>query len=82
MPLMQSSANLSGLPPAICGQDVIAVFAREKQKPDIVIDGGEITRISSTIIDFTASELRLVRSGLMSKDELDTLLERLQKVPK
>lgn len=78
VPLAQSSANLSGMPSAVHGQDVIAAFAREKQKPDLVIDGGAVPGTPSAIIDLTANEPRLVRSGLMSKKELDALFVRLQ----
>ena len=76
MPLAQSSANLSGLPPATSAQAVIASFEQQKQKPDLVLDGGEVAGTPSTIIDFTANEPRLVRSGLVSKDEIELLFER------
>lgn len=80
MPLAQSSANLSGLPPAISAQAVIASFEQQDQKPDLVIDGGEVAGTPSTIIDFMANQPRLVRSGLVSKDEIDALLSQLQTI--
>lgn len=77
IPLVQSSANISGMPAAKNSEDVIASFANQKQKPDLVIDGGEIIGMPSTIIDFTAHQPRLVRSGVMTKQDLDLFFQTL-----
>lgn len=77
IPLVQSSANISGMPAAKNSEDIIASFANQKQKPDLVIDGGEIMGMPSTIIDFTANQPRLVRSGVMTKEDIDLLFQNL-----
>lgn len=77
IPLVQSSANVSEMPAAKNSEDVIASFAHQKQKPDLVIDGGEIIGMPSTIIDFTAREPRLVRSGVMTKQDIDLFFQNL-----
>ena len=82
MPLAQSSANLSELPPATSAQAVIASFEEQEQRPDLIIDGGECCAVPSTIINFTNNNPRIVRSGLMSKEEIDVLLSQLQMIAK
>lgn len=78
VPLVQSSANLSHLPPATNSQDIITLFAAEQHKPDLLIDGGEVVGTPSTIVDFTTNELRFVRSGVMSKNDLDSFFQNFQ----
>lgn len=78
IPLAQTSANISGMPPAKSAEEVAAYFEEQKYKPDLVIDGGEkITGGSSTIIDFTANEPRLLRAGAMSKEELELIVSKI-----
>ena len=77
VPLAQSSANISGMPPAATAQEAIASFEHQKQKPDLIIDGGTLSRTSSTVLDFTANKPRVIRSGLMSKEEIDFLMDKL-----
>ena len=77
IPLVQSSANIRGLAPSKNIQEIIASFEGQKIKPDLVVDGGELLGDPSVIIDLTAREPRILRSGVMSKDELAVLLTRL-----
>ena len=77
VPLAQSSANLSGMAPATSAQAVFASFEHQKQKLDLVIDGGEIAGTPSAIIDLTAGEPRIIRSGLMNGGELQALFESI-----
>lgn len=77
-PLAQTSANVSGLPPAKSMYEVKRYFEKSKVKPDLVIDGGEIRGEQSTVIDFTGSEQIILRSGLTSKSELDRLLNSMR----
>ena len=78
IPLVQSSANISGSNPATTVEDIMSLFDTQEQKPDLVIDGGEIKGASSSVIDFTANEPRLIRSGLMNKNEFELLCVRLK----
>lgn len=77
-PLAQTSANVSGLPPARSLVEVKKYFIKAKIKPDFVIDGGEIQGEQSMIIDFTSSGPIILRSGLTSKSELDRLLNSMR----
>ncbi len=77
IPLVQSSANISDLPSAKNSAEVIAFFSGQKQKPDLLVDGGEVPGTPSTIIDFTTNEPRLVRSGVMNKEDLDIFFKHI-----
>lgn len=77
VPLVQSSANISGMPVAKNSEDIIAAFADQKQNLDLIIDGGEVAGMPSTIIDFTANQPRLVRSGVMTKEDIDSFFQNL-----
>lgn len=77
VPLVQSSANISGMAPAKNAQEIIASFEGRAQKPDLIIDGGELAGSPSVIIDFTGNKPLLVRSGLMNKNDIDALCEKL-----
>lgn len=75
-PLVQTSANVSGDAPAKNIEDVKRYFQHSRMKPECVIDGGEISHPASTVIDFTRNTPIIVRTGLVSKTELDRLLEQ------
>ncbi len=78
VPLVQSSANISGVAPATSAQAIVTSFEYQRQKPDLIIDGGEVLGKPSTIINFTGNNPRMVRSGLVSKEEIDSLFVRLR----
>lgn len=73
-PLAQTSANISDKPPAKNITEIKKYFGKAKVKPDLVIDGGEILGEQSTVIDFTGKNLIVLRTGLISRKELDLLL--------
>lgn len=73
-PLVQTSANISGKPTAKNIKEVEEYFRTGTVKPDLIIDGGELVGKSSTIIDFTEKEPIVLRTGLVTKAELDTIL--------
>ncbi|MDP3778820.1 MAG: L-threonylcarbamoyladenylate synthase [bacterium] len=77
IPLVQSSANLSGIPPAMTAEQVLASFEKQKQKPVLLIDGGETPGIPSSIIDLTTNNARLIRGGTMNKKHFDLLVKEL-----
>lgn len=72
-PLVQTSANISGKPPAKNIEDIQHYFSNAEKKPDLVIDGGECAGQPSTIIDFTRAVPLVLRTGLLTKGELDTV---------
>jgi L-threonylcarbamoyladenylate synthase len=74
-PLMQSSANLSGGPEARRLADVSPVLLRGV---DLVLDGGELPGVASTVLDLRDYELdgtwRVVREGPIGRGELEVAL--------
>lgn len=77
VPLVQSSANISGAAPAKNAQEISASFEGRACRPDLIIDGGEVAGNASVIIDFTGNKPLLMRSGLMNKNDIDALCEKL-----
>jgi L-threonylcarbamoyladenylate synthase len=71
--LTATSANLSGQPPARTPQEVQNYFP---QGIDLIIDGGEVTATEpSTVLDLSGSEVRLVREGALTREELGEFFE-------
>lgn len=77
-PLVQTSANVSGLPPVKSIIEVKRYFGKSNIKPDLVIDGGEIQGEQSMVIDFAQKEPIILRAGLVSKSELDRLFNSVR----
>lgn len=73
-PLVQTSANIAGQPPAKNLEEIKEHFGKSKIKPDLIIDGGQIHGEQSTVIDFMGKEPIILRTGFTSKSELDRLL--------
>ena len=72
--LTATSANLSGQPPARTAQEVQNYFP---QGIDLIIDGGEVTATEpSTVLDLSGSEVRLVREGAVTREELEEFFEQ------
>jgi tRNA threonylcarbamoyl adenosine modification protein (Sua5/YciO/YrdC/YwlC family) len=60
-PVVSSSANLSGQPPAETAEDVVHVFGNQL---DLVIDGGPRRgNVPSTLVDVSGPRPRLLRRG-------------------
>jgi L-threonylcarbamoyladenylate synthase len=74
-PVLQSSANLAGGPEARRLEDVPGALA---QGADLVIDGGELPGIASTVLDLREYEQQgrcgVVREGALAEPELTRLL--------
>lgn len=77
-PLVQSSANISVKPPAKNTKEIDDYFGRNKIKPDLTIDAGEVAGKPSTVVDFTRKEPILLRTGFISRSELDRILESVR----
>ncbi len=77
VPVLQSSANLSGEAPARCLADVPVEL---REGTDLVLDGGELPGLASTVIDLSDYELsgdwRIVRDGPLDAASLATALTR------
>jgi len=74
--IIGTSANYSGEPPSISGDDV----AKKLLSPiDLIIDGGKSkAKTPTTIIDCTTQELKFLRIGKISKEEINDYLTNFQ----
>jgi L-threonylcarbamoyladenylate synthase len=75
VPVMQSSANLSGGVEARRVEDVERIV---REGADLVLDGGELQGIASTVLDLSDFEhegrWRMVREGPLGEREIQVLL--------
>lgn len=77
VPLAQTSANISGEKPAQNMEEVKNYFSDAKTPPDLVIDAGELSGEPSTIFDFTGPKPVVLRTGLMSKNDFELLMDSM-----
>jgi tRNA threonylcarbamoyl adenosine modification protein (Sua5/YciO/YrdC/YwlC family) len=77
VPVLQSSANLSGGHDARTLADVAEVI---RAGADLVVDGGELPGTSSSVVDLRGYEesgtWKLIRPGAVSEEELSAALDR------
>ena len=67
-PIAAPSANLSNEPPPTTAQEVLKSF---EGRISLILDGGACRfGVSSTIVDLTGEELRILREGTISPDSL------------
>jgi L-threonylcarbamoyladenylate synthase len=83
LPLLASSANLSGAMPA---RSVAEVDAEVLAACDVVLDAGPVAGVASTVVDLTAFEdtrrWRVLRAGAVSEGEVrETLARRRDDLP-
>jgi L-threonylcarbamoyladenylate synthase len=76
-PVLQSSANVAGGPEAVRPADVPAAI---RHRADLVIDGGELPGVASTVVDLRSYEeedgsWQIVRPGALPEDEVRAALE-------
>jgi L-threonylcarbamoyladenylate synthase len=68
MPIVGTSANLSGKPSALTADEVYSQFGN---KVDLIIDGGKcLGGRESTIIDVTGEVPKVLREGAISREKL------------
>ena len=74
-PLTATSANISGEPPYAKAAE--ALVSLDKEFPDILIDGGLIPSgaLASTVVDLSGDEIKIIRKGLISEDEIRKAVE-------
>ncbi len=71
-PVVATSANRSGMPPAVNAETVIRYFGDDV---DLVIDGGETPGgLPSTIVDASGNEIEIAREGAIRRDKIEELL--------
>lgn len=60
--LFQTSANISGEPANYKIKEIIKIFEKEKNQPDIIIDAGNLRKEKpSTVIDLTGKKPKILR---------------------
>jgi L-threonylcarbamoyladenylate synthase len=75
-PMAVTSANISGRQNPVTAQEV---YEQLKGRIDLIIDGGKTTGgIPSTLVDCTTSDLKILRHGPVSLEELLSALEDLR----
>ena len=62
-PLTSTSANLAGGEDIIDGRQLAQLFG---DQVDLIIDGGKVPGIASTVVDMTVEPPRIVRQGMIS----------------
>jgi L-threonylcarbamoyladenylate synthase len=68
VPIVGTSANVSGKPSALTADEVYSQFG---SKIDLIIDGGRCPGgRESTIIDVTGEEPVILREGAISREEI------------
>jgi len=71
--IIGTSANYSGEPPSISGNEVAKKFLTPI---DLIIDGGKTrTRVSTTILDCTTEALKLLRIGVIKEEEIEDFIK-------
>lgn len=67
-PLATTSANLSGRPE---GKSVIEVMDQLCDRTDLILDGGPVSGgVPSTVVDCTASPIKILRKGAIPEEEI------------
>jgi tRNA A37 threonylcarbamoyladenosine synthetase subunit TsaC/SUA5/YrdC len=74
-PLAVSSANLSGRPAAVDADEAEAMLG---DRVEVIVDAGRSRgNDASTIVDCTGTRGRVLRTGALSLDQLNAVLEPL-----
>ncbi|MBI4225196.1 MAG: threonylcarbamoyl-AMP synthase [Candidatus Sungbacteria bacterium] len=73
IPIAQTSANISNEPPAQNIEQIKDYFKKSHLSPDLVIDAGELAGQPSTVVDCTGAAPIILRTGMITKAELDKL---------
>ncbi|MDP3724839.1 MAG: Sua5/YciO/YrdC/YwlC family protein, partial [Nanoarchaeota archaeon] len=74
IPLAQTSANVSGMPPARSAEEVRVCFKAIKRSPNILLDGGVRAGDASSVIDLSGLVPLVLREGAFPKARLFELL--------
>lgn len=72
-PLVQTSANISNQPPAKNLEEIQGYFKKDPKEPELVIDEGVLAGNQSTLISLTGANPVILRTGAVTKEELDRL---------
>ena len=71
--IIGTSANYSGEPPSISGDQVAKKFLTPI---DLILDGGKTkTKVPTTIVDCTSEKLKLLRIGVVKEEEIEDFIK-------
>ena len=71
--LIGTSANYSGEPPSISGDEVAKKFL---SPIDLILDGGKTkSQVSTTILDCSSEGLKILRLGIIGQDQIDDIIK-------
>ena len=74
-PITTTSANVSGLAPAIDRASAEAAFATSAERPSLLIDGGPSPYAQpSTVVDLTSPGAKLIRKGAIAFTAIERVL--------
>lgn len=73
-PLAQTSVNISDMPPARNANEILRYFKDAGSQPDVIVDAGEVSGAPSTVVDCTGASPLILRSGIVSKADIDRML--------
>jgi L-threonylcarbamoyladenylate synthase len=74
VPIAAPSANISGKNPPTTAQEV---FDNLSGRVEIILDGGKCAvGISSTIVDISSGELKILRQGIISAESIEVAVSR------
>ncbi len=76
-PITATSANISGENNLLESKEIIEKFKKAKLAPDLFIDSGDIKDpTASTIIDLTTGIPKIIRAGIVGKEEIKKFFEK------
>ncbi len=67
-PLVGTSANRSGQPSPVCAEEVREQLGAEVQ---LIIDGGYLSGVESTVVDVSDGIPRIIREGIVPRREIE-----------
>jgi L-threonylcarbamoyladenylate synthase len=74
--IIGTSANYSGEPPSISGDEVAKKFLTPI---DLILDGGKtISQVPTTILDCTSQELNLLRTGIIEEEQIKNIIKSVK----
>jgi len=69
-PIVSTSANITNMPPATTIYEIPTIIT---EHVDLIIDGGKLNNIPSTVIDITGSDVKFIREGAIKKSSIERL---------
>ena len=76
-PITATSANISGENNLLKSKEIVEKFKKEKFAPNLFIDSGDIRNpTASTIIDLTTGIPKIIRVGIVGKEEIKKFFEK------